>query len=296
MADPLTEIVTLLHPTARFSKRLEGAGHWRIEREGQGDPFYAAVLQGQCRLSVDAGPPVILQAGDFVLAPAVHTLVNTSLHAPPDTPASLPVHLGENQFRIGTPDGPAELHMQIGHCQFGSPDAALLVPLLPQLVRVRGQARLAALVQMVGEESRAQRPGRDVVLERLLDVLLIEALRSQSGPADGGLVRGLADERLAGALRSMHARPGHGWSVAGLAQEAALSRSAFSARFTRVLGIAPMEYLLTWRMALAKRLLRAGGLGLEQVAERVGYASAETFSVAFARHAGMSPARFLRHA
>lgn len=294
MTDPLTEIVTLLQPTARFSKRLEAAGHWRIEREGQGDPFYAAVLEGQCQLSVDGAPPVILQAGDFVLAPAVHTLVNTSLHAPAATAASLPVHLGENRFRIGSAERPPELQMQIGHCQFGSPDAALLVPLLPQLVRVSGQARLATLVQMVGEESRAQRPGRDVVLERLLEVLLIEALRSQSGPADGGLVRGLADDRLAAALRCMHARPDHGWSVASLAQQAALSRSAFAARFMRVLGIAPMEYLLAWRMALAKRLLRSGGLGLQQVAERVGYASAETFSVAFARHAGLSPARFLR--
>lgn len=73
-----------------------------------------------------------------------------------------------------------------------------------------------------------------------------------------------------------------------------LSRSAFFTRFTRTLGLPPMEYLLTWRMALAKRLLRTRELGLDQVAERVGYGSASAFSVAFARHAGMPPARYAR--
>ncbi|MEE7560880.1 helix-turn-helix transcriptional regulator, partial [Xanthomonas sp. Kuri4-2] len=101
-------------------------------------------------------------------------------------------------------------------------------------------------------------------------------------------------ERLAAALRALHARPQHAWTVEALAAEAALSRSAFFARFTRTLGVAPMAYLLAWRMALAKRLLRGGGLGLEQVAERVGYATATTFGVAFARHVGLSPARYAR--
>ncbi|MBT2767818.1 AraC family transcriptional regulator [Stenotrophomonas sp. ISL-67] len=295
MADPLSEIVSLLQPTARFSKLVEGAGDWRIRREGQGDPFYAAVLEGQCQLSIDGRPPLTLRAGDFVLIPAMQMLENTSAGAPADTQPSLPARIGEDHFRIGSPDGPMNLRAQLGHCSFASPDAALLVSLLPRVVHVRGEARLAALVQMVGEEARARRPAREVVLERLLEVLLIEALRSRPSPAEGaGLVRGLADERLAAALRALHARPAHTWSVATLAAEAALSRSAFSARFTKVVGIAPMEYLLTWRMALAKRLLRDRELALQQVAERVGYASAVTFGVAFARHAGVSPARYAR--
>ncbi|MER2176779.1 MAG: AraC family transcriptional regulator [Stenotrophomonas maltophilia] len=295
MTDPLSEVVSLLQPAARFSKLVEGAGDWRVCREGQGQPFYTAVLEGECRLSIDGRPPLVLQAGDFVLIPTAQTLEQTSAHAPPDTQPSVPTRIGEDHFRIGRQGGPADVRVQIGHCQFGSPDAALLVSLLPEWVHVRGEARLAALVQMVGEEARSRRPAREVVLERLLEVLLIEALRSRAGPAEGiGLVRGLADERLAAALRAVHAQPGHGWSVVTLAAESALSRSAFSARFTKVVGVAPMEYLLTWRMALAKRLLRGRELSLEQVAERVGYASAVTFGVAFARQVGMTPARFAR--
>jgi AraC-like DNA-binding protein len=120
-------------------------------------------------------------------------------------------------------------------------------------------------------------------------------LRSGAGTTTApGLARGLGDERLAAALCAIHARPEQSWTVAELAAEASLSRSAFFARFIRAVGLPPMEYLLAWRMALAKRLLRERELGIEEVAERVGYGSASTFSVAFARHAGMPPARFAR--
>lgn len=79
-----------------------------------------------------------------------------------------------------------------------------------------------------------------------------------------------------------------------LAAEAGMSRSAFFARFTRVVGHPPMEYLLAWRMALAKRLLRTRKLAIEHIAAQVGYGSASTFSTAFARHVGMSPTQYIR--
>ena len=184
-----------------------------------------------------------------------------------------------------------------GHCAFASPDAALLVALLPELVHVRGDAKLATLVAMAGEEARAEKPGHEVVLAHLLEVMLIEALRSAAGvSASPGLLRGLADERLAAAIRRMHEAPERGWSVAELAREAALSRSAFFERFGREVGVAPMEYLLTWRMALAKGLLRRGRGAVAEVAEKVGYRSASAFSVAFARHVGTAPARYAREA
>jgi transcriptional regulator GlxA family with amidase domain len=164
-------------------------------------------------------------------------------------------------------------------------------------VHVRGEPRLATLVQLVTDEARAQRPGREVVLARLLEVLLIEALRSATNTAASpGLTRGLADARLAHALRRMHEAPARAWTVAELAREAALSRSAFFERFNRTVGAAPMAYLLTWRMALAQDLLRRGAGSVAQVAERVGYSSASTFSVAFTRHVGMPPARYARAA
>jgi AraC-like DNA-binding protein len=293
--DPLAEVVTLLQPVARFSKLVECAGSWKIHHAGTGDPFYLAVLDGHCRIKIDGQSSMVLEAGDFVLVPAMHDLIKESLDAPEDETAKEPIEIGDGCFRLGREDGPADLRVRIGHCSFGSPDAELLVPLLPQVVLARGEPRLATLMQLVGEETRARRPAREFVLQRLLEVLLIEALRSGGETASApGLARGLADDRLAAALHALHARPEHPWTVAELAAEAHLSRSAFFARFSRTVGLKPMEYFLAWRMALAKRLLCERELGVDDVAERVGYSSASTFSVAFARYTGMSPARYGR--
>ena len=180
-----------------------------------------------------------------------------------------------------------------GYFAFGSPDAALLVSLLPALLHVRGIERLSVLVRLVRDESNDQRAGRELVLGRLVEVLLIEALRSTTGEgAPPGLLRGLADARLAAAMRLMHGEPARTWTVDELAKEAALSRSAFFDRFSRAVGLRPMEYLLTWRMALAKDLLRHQDVTLAQVAERVGYSSASTFSTAFSRHVGQAPSQY----
>jgi transcriptional regulator GlxA family with amidase domain len=214
---------------------------------------------------------------------------------PPDGAVMTPTDIGEGRFRIGQVDQPVNLRMQVGICSFASPDAALLLSLLPAMVVARGEPRLATLMDLVGDETRKARPGRELVLERLLEVLLIEALRCGSGPAAmPSLARGMSDERLVAALRVMHARPAHPWTVSDLAAEAAMSRSAFFARFTSTIGIPPIEYLLTWRMALAKRLLRTRDLAIGQIAAQVGYGSASTFSTAFTRHVGMPPMRFTR--
>ena len=140
-----------------------------------------------------------------------------------------------------------------------------------------------------------QRSGRELVLARLVEVLLIEALRSTAGEdASPGLLRGLADARIAIAIRQMHSHLARSWTVAQLAKKAVLSRSAFFERFTRTVGIPPMEYLLAWRMAVAKDLLRHQDLALDEIAERVGFGSASTFSTAFRRYVGQPPGRFAR--
>jgi transcriptional regulator GlxA family with amidase domain len=108
------------------------------------------------------------------------------------------------------------------------------------------------------------------------------------------LARGLADARLAAAIRVMHEEPTRPWTVLELAKRAALSRSTFFERFNRLVGMAPMAYLLTWRMALAKDLLRRTESGVAEVAEQVGYSSASTFSVAFTRHVGRPPSHYAR--
>ena len=293
MIDPLAEVVTLLQPAATLSKVVGGAGRWRLRRTDAGQPFYCVLLEGACRLAVAGHQPIMLTQGDFVLIPAAHDYTFSSVEAPAPGHYAEPARSDGGEVRLGASEEPRDVLFLVGHCVFGSPDAALLVSLLPQLVHVRGEVRLATLVGLVGEETRGTRPARDLVLARLLEVLLIEALRSTTDTAAApGLLRGLADPRLAAAIRCMHERPGHAWTVAELAGEAALSRSTFFDRFRRAVGAAPMDYLLTWRMALAQNLLRRRQGGIAEVAKRVGYGSASTFSVAFARHVGMPPGQF----
>jgi len=296
MIDPLAEVVTLLQPSARYAKRVVGAGPWHIRRSDAGQPFYCVILDGACRLAIDGHDAIELRSGDFVLVPDAYGVAMSSIMpAPAGSPESVPVAFGAGEFRIGDQEGPPDLNMLVGHCSFGSPDADLLVSLLPAVVHVRGEPRLATLVQLVRDEFRDRRPARDVILTHLLEVLLIEALRSTATtPASPGLVRGLADERLAVTLRRMHESPTEAWTVAQLAKEAALSRSAFFERFSRAVGLAPMAYLLNWRMALAKNMLRRSEAGIAEIAERVGYGSASAFSVAFTRHVGLPPARYAR--
>ena len=298
MIDPLADVVGLLRPGVRYTKIVGAAGRWGVRRTETGEPSYCVVLDGACLLTAADMDPIALEPGDFVLIPATYDFSMSSLRPPPardfDKP---PAQVAPGEVRHGTRDGPPDVRFLIGHCEFAAPDAALLVSLLPRVVHVRGETRLATLVQLVNDEARAGRPARDVVLARLLEVLLIEALRGAGGTdASPGLVRGLADARLAHALRALHAAPERAWTVADLAREAALSRSTFFERFSRTVGVAPMAYLLTWRMALAQDLLRRGAGCVAEVAERVGYSSASTFTVAFARHVGQPPGRYARAA
>ena len=296
MADPLSEVIRLLQPRAIYSKGISGAGRWAVRYSEFGQPGFCAVTEGRCRLAVDGEAPTVLEAGDFVLLPATPAFTMSGFDPAPVRlvdPKTEPPPTEE--VRHGRQDGPADVRQFGGYFTFGSPDAALLVSLLPRMIHIRGVPRLAQLVAMVGEEAARDEIGRDLVLERLVEILLVEALRAS--PVDGagpGLLRGLADPRIAVALRHLHGDVERAWNVPDLAREAGLSRSAFFDRFVRTVGVPPMEYLMSWRMAVAKSLLRSGGVALDEVARRIGYASASTFSTAFSRHVGEPPGRFMR--
>jgi AraC-like DNA-binding protein len=296
VSDPLSEVIALLQPRAVSTRPISGAGRWGVRYSEFGHPSFCAVLEGRCRLALDGQQPLTLEAGDFVLLPVTPGFTMSGFE--PVRPVRFDPKLTARQvgeFRHGTRTGPADVRLLGGWFAFDSPDASLLVSLLPGLIHVRGAERLSVLVRLVSEEAGAQRTGRDLVLTRLVEVLLIEGLRSTPGEdAPPGLLRGLGDPQLAPALRQMHAQLARSWTVAQLAKAAALSRSAFFERFTRSVGMPPMEYLLAWRMAVAKDLLRRQECSLAQVAERVGYGSASTFSTAFRRHAGQPPGRFAR--
>jgi len=298
MSDPLTQIVGLLQPGAPFSKSVAGSGPWRVRRTQSPNPYYVAVLRGSLRYRARESGEVVVNAGDFLLFPSAQDFVMWS-EAPSsdDDLVNDPVILPDGVYRIGSPDGPIDMQALVGYCIFQSEDAILLSSLLPELVVVRGEHRLAMLMELLGDEAAGTKPGRKVVLQHLLEVLLIEALRS-TGEVGGspGLLHALSDERLAVALRGMHARPGRRWTVADLAREAAMSRSSFFERFQSAVGMAPMEYLKAWRLALAKNLLRKREASVGEIARQIGYRSASAFSVAFTRDVGVSPARYARDA
>jgi transcriptional regulator GlxA family with amidase domain len=155
------------------------------------------------------------------------------------------------------------------------------------------------MIDLIVEEALADRPGRDLVVDRLIEVLLVEALRFRTESVNAiqpGLLVGLADPLLARALRRLHGDVARAWSVQELAREAGLSRSAFSERFSQKVGAPPMQYLIEWRIALAKAMLQREAPPLEAVAAAIGYQSASAFSTAFRREVGSSPSHFARTA
>lgn len=288
--DPLSSVIALLKPRPDIAKAVVARGRWHVERRDMANPFYAAIVTGRAVITVQGQPPVMLSAGDFIMVPAANHFTMTSEDPPPKAALRPPFETGPGLFRLGPSDGPLKMEALVGHCRFDAPDKTLLLSLLPQMIHVSGQERLLALVKLVHEETREDRPARGMMLERLLEVLMIEALRSYKGDTClPGLLRGLTDPKLRAALYQIHNATETGLSVATLAREAGLSRSIFFERFKEALGSAPMEYARSWRMAVARDLLLRRDLTTAEIAHRVGYGSVSAFATAFARHEGLAP-------
>lgn len=150
-------------------------------------------------------------------------------------------------------------------------------------------------LDIVFAEAAAPSQGRDVLLQRLCDVLMIQIVRHEfdQGNLDAGVLAGLTDRQLAPVLNAMHAQPDAPWQLQTLATIACMSRAGFTEHFRNVIGIPPMEYLTRWRMGLACRLLRKG-LPVKVVSGRAGYTSPPAFTRAFTEHVGASPRQWLR--
>ena len=190
-----------------------------------------------------------------------------------------------------------------GTVRLGPEAQEMLLPLLPPLMHVQGGRSptagwLDVTLRMMVDELDSGRPGGEVLVARLADLLLVHVLRSwiEESSKRTGWLTALGDPRLGRALGCIHAEPGRAWSVDALAREAGMSRSAFFTVFSDRVGETPAAYLLRWRMALARERLRRGSDGLAQVAEAVGYGSEAAFSRAFKRHVGESPSKWRRRA
>lgn len=299
IVDPLSDIITLLRPTAAVSKPISGRGRWGVRYAAHDAPGFTIVLAGQAWIAFEGQEPLRLSRGDFLLLPTTPAF---SLSSEPGV-ACAPVEPRDEAVRHGDREGEPDFMALGGSFAFERVNAPLLLALLPDLIHIPasdGRAtRFDRVIALLAEECTADAPGKELIVHRMLEVLLVEALRWHSigGGADvAGLLRGMRDPGIARALTALHANVSANWTVAGLAAIAGQSRSAFAARFGEMIGCAPIEYLARWRIALAKDALTSGPKSLDRIAGDIGYESASAFSTAFRRRLGFAPGKFRAHA
>lgn len=299
MSDPLSDMLTLVEAQSVLSGRLHASGTWAIRFPPPEKIKFSALLRGACWLAMDGLPaPVHLDAGDVIVVNGQRSFVLAS------DPALQPVDARalfreqpDNVARIGNGE---DVLLFGGHVALHAARADLLMNVLPPLIHVRSATPEAGalrwlLEQLVAELS-SDRPGSGLAASHLAQLVFVQVLRAYlADPArssDAGWIRALADERIAPALRLIHRDPGRAWTLSELARASAMSRTTFAARFKEMAGVAPVSYLLGWRMRLAERALRAGDAPISSVALSLGYTSESAFSNAFKRIVGMSPKRY----
>ena len=225
--DPLSDIIALLRPSAAISKPISGRGRWAVRYAAHAAPGFTIILKGECWVEFDAEPPLQLREGDFLLLPATPAFTLGSEPGLPGLPG-LPHEPVATAVRHGEPTGEADFEALGGSFHIRQANAPLLLALLPRHVHIPaadGRAhRLGRVIELIRDECARDEPGRELLLQRLLEVLLIEALRRRATGGDAataGLLAGLRDPMLARALAAMHRDVGAGWTVAGLARLAA---------------------------------------------------------------------------
>jgi AraC-like DNA-binding protein len=297
--DPFSQIITLLKPQAVFWHVVEAQDAWTIRFLPTEIVVFGQMIEGAGHIERDDGAGLDLAAGDFLLMPAPPPWTMTGGGGGP--PVDFEAAIADPGLLLSAAPNPRITRFIAGNFAFAPANADLVASLMLPIVHVRATDplvdRLGALLSALGEEALAERPGRSLVLDRLLEVLLIEALRYRSGAlpgSDRGLLAGLADPKVGKALRLMHEDARRPWTVAGLASAVGMSRSAFAARFAEIIGTPPIDYLAHWRMTLAKAALAAATLPMTEIAEVAGYRSVSAFSTGFKRATGVSPRFYAR--
>jgi len=272
------------------------------------------IAKGSGWAAVSGLTPVRLETGDVVVFPQGDPHVLSSapglkpVYREPewvlsqrDQPRPIPISLYEGVVSVGTL--PLESADAVAVCGFLGCDLRPFNPLIAALPRVlhlpaaRTASWAAHVINQAVIESNDRRPGGDALLERLAEIMFVDAARRclESLPAESvGWLAGLRDRHVGKALALMHEQPCREWTLEELAQEASLSRSAFHERFVQYLGQPPMQYLTNWRIQLGARLLRESSRVVASIALEVGYESEAAFSRAFKRIVGMPPAAWRR--
>lgn len=302
--DVLSDVLDAVHLSGVLLGRAELSAPWGVSSEGISAPMFHIILSGNGFITLEGGEPIPLDTGDLIMMPHGHV---HRLQSDPSAPT-----VKFTDLMVGEPlrkpavmrsgGGGAVTAIACGHIGFDRGEMHPLLAQLPPLIHIKGGGNgerewLETTSRLISNEIRADRIGTAALFDRLGGVLFIQVIRSyvESLPPDqAGWLGALRDPRIGGALERMHEAPAHGWSVGELAREVGMSRSAFAGRFKSLVGETPMQYLTRWRMHRATHYLRAEGLGVFEVAERVGYESSATFSKTFKRYIGAAPAAYRR--
>jgi AraC-like DNA-binding protein len=276
--DPITDLLSAVRIQGAFYGRIQIDAPWAPPSESGLHARFGLILHGQTWLGLSGAQPIQLLAGDFFL-------------------------LAPGRGYALSPDGSALTAVIAGRFGFDEAHARPLADLFPSLILLRGAQEqmlpLQKTVELLVSEVDASTQGSGVAVQHLSNLLLIQALRShiQTAPNEStGWLHALSDSHIGAALNSMHQRMEHPWTVASLASEAGMSRSAFARRFKELLSESPLEYLTRWRMYRGSDLLRDSDRKLADVAQAVGYDSDGAFHKAFKRVLGVAPGEYRRAA
>lgn len=297
--DALAAVVTLLKPQTLLSKMVRAGGRWGVRYPAYGQPSFALVLNGSCMLAGEGVPATTLHSGDFILFSKTPGFTLASdLKVKPKAMVLPRPEDHQDEVVHGDPTLEPSVTLIGGGFAFDPINASVLVDLLPAMLHIRGTdpaiGGVAPIVELIKREMSERRAGQALVLTRLIEIILVEALRSAPPEVQStGLLAGLRDAQLAAALQGIHSRTSHPWTLETLAREAGMSRSSFADRFARIIGVTPLNYLLQWRIAVAKNMLTHEQMSIGETAFAVGYQSASAFSTAFSRETGRSPKEFL---
>lgn len=303
--DPLGEALHFLRMSGVFCCRSDFSAPWGLVLPPMDDCLmFHVVTAGRCWLEVPGSEPRLLQPGDFALVPHGE---GHRLASEPGAPAAalfdLPRETVSERYEILRHGGGGTAAQLIcGAVRFDDPIARHLVTMLPRLIAIDASTApdrewMHGTLRFMAAEARQLRPGGEAVVTRLADILVIQAIRSwmdEDPAARSGWLGALKDRQIGRALALVHRDPAHPWTLALLAGEIGMSRSAFAARFTDVVGMPAMQYVARWRMHIALARLRSHDEGVAALAGRVGYQSEAAFSRAFKRFVGVAPGSVAR--
>jgi AraC-like DNA-binding protein len=297
--DTLTEVLRDLRLERSFYARSELRAPWGLSFSSKDGPSFHMIVAGHCWLRIDA-ERIPLEAGDLVLLPHgdEHQIANPVEGEAVPLMALPSKRVGHNAALLCYGgDGPEAL-LICGGVRFAGPLAHPLLKILPRVLllhrdeRAHEHAWLDATLTMLAAEALSPRPGSTAVMTRIADVLVLQTIRTWLERDQGqqlGWMGALNDPDIGSALALIHCRAEEPWTVASLAKEVHLSRSVFSERFSRLVGMSPMQYLTQWRMSLASSWMREERLSASEAAHRLGYSSEAAFSRAFKRHLQVPP-------